>query len=100
MEERLAAWTHLPLPHQEDTQILRYGPGQKYGAHFDALVEDTPRTATVLVYLEDTEEGGETAFPGVSRVHGHRGAPGGAREGGGERVCRGHACPVFPLSKS
>lgn len=65
MEERLASWTKLNITHQEDTQILRYGPGQKYGAHYDSLDNDSPRTATVLVYLADTEEGGETAFPTV-----------------------------------
>lgn len=71
MEERLASWTKLNITHQEDTQILRYGPGQKYGAHYDSLDNDSPRTATVLVYLADTEEGGETAFPtvrGAARV--------------------------------
>lgn len=48
-------------------QILRYGLGQKYGAHYDSLVEDSPRVATVLLYLANTtEEGGETAFPAVS----------------------------------
>ena len=47
-------------------QILRYGLGQKYGAHYDSLVEDSPRVATVLLYLANTtEEGGETAFPAV-----------------------------------
>lgn len=25
------------MSHQEDMQILRYGPGQKYGAHMDVL---------------------------------------------------------------
>lgn len=67
VEERLARWTHLNVSHQEDMQILRYGLGQKYGAHFDSLVEDSPRVATVLLYLANTtEEGGETAFPAVS----------------------------------
>ena len=33
----------------------------------DVLQEDTPRAATVLLYLRDTEEGGETAFPAGSQ---------------------------------
>ena len=37
------------VDHQEDLQILRYGVGQKYGAHYDSLIEDTPRLATVLM---------------------------------------------------
>lgn len=64
IEDRLAAWTHLNVSHQEDMQILRYGIGQKYGAHYDSLVEGSPRVATVLLYLSNsTQEGGETAFP-------------------------------------
>ena len=73
VEDRLAAWTHLNVSHQEDMQILRYGIGQKYGAHYDSLVDGSPRVATVLLYLSNsTQEGGETAFPMVrySR-HGH-----------------------------
>ena len=67
VEQRLAKWTHLNISHQEDMQILRYGLGQKYGAHYDSLVEDSPRVATVLLYLANTTaEGGETAFPAVS----------------------------------
>ena len=38
---------------------MRYSSGQKYGAHYDAL----GRICTVLVYLTEPEEGGETAFP-------------------------------------
>jgi hypothetical protein len=30
----------------------RYGVGQKYGAHFDSVVEQSPRIATVLIYLQ------------------------------------------------
>ena len=33
----------------------------------DVLEEVTPRAATVLLYLSDTEEGGETAFPSGSK---------------------------------
>jgi hypothetical protein len=66
IEDRVARWSQLNISHQEDTQILRYSIGQKYGAHFDSLSDDSPRIATVLIYLADTEEGGETAFPSVS----------------------------------
>lgn len=59
LEKKLANWTQMPIVHQEDVQILRYQYGQKYGAHYDSL----GRVCTVLVYLTDVEEGGETAFP-------------------------------------
>lgn len=54
--------------HQEDMNVLRYGVGQKYGAHMDVLNkhDEGPRVATVLVYLSDVPEGGETAFPKAS----------------------------------
>lgn len=32
-------------------QILRYGVGQFYAAHYDSLSETSPRVATVLIYL-------------------------------------------------
>ena len=53
-------------------QILRYEGGQQYGAHYDALQgrEDSPRVATVLMYLNGDPllRGGETAFP-QARAH-------------------------------
>jgi prolyl 4-hydroxylase len=44
-------------------QVLRYGIGQFYKRHTDSLENDSPRIATLLIYLADPEEGGETAFP-------------------------------------
>lgn len=64
VQQRVAHWTHLPLANQEDTQVLRYVDGQNYKAHYDSSdTFDSPRLATVLLYLSDVEEGGETAFP-------------------------------------
>ena len=74
VEERLSRYTMLPWYNGEDLQILSYGVGEKYSAHHDVGEKTTKsgqqlsaegghRVATVLLYLEDTEEGGETAFP-------------------------------------
>ncbi len=52
--------------HFEEVQVVRYKPGQKYGAHYDSDA-DTPRdemrTDTVLMYLNEPKAGGNTAFP-------------------------------------
>lgn len=58
IEQRLAIWSQLPASHQEDMQVLRYGPTNKYGPHIDGL----ERVATVLMYLVAPDSGGETAF--------------------------------------
>ena len=50
-------------PTHHPPQVLRYGVGQKYVPHTDSLIDDSARMATVLLYLNDVEEGGETAFP-------------------------------------
>ncbi|CAI5939811.1 unnamed protein product [Closterium sp. NIES-64] len=69
IEERVAAWTFLPIENQEAMQVLRYRDGQEYGAHWDyidpvkAPTPGGPRYATVLMYLSNVEKGGETAFP-------------------------------------
>ena len=44
-------------------QVLRYGPGQQYKPHLDALPGlANQRRWTALIYLNDDYEGGETAF--------------------------------------
>lgn len=53
----------------EDLQVVRYSPGGEYKAHFDSAIALTDsadvidRYATLIVYLNDGFEGGETAFP-------------------------------------
>ncbi|KAJ8774914.1 hypothetical protein K2173_019918 [Erythroxylum novogranatense] len=69
VEERIAAWTLLPVENGEPLQILHYGLGQKYEPHFDFFDEETysnscgNRLATVLMYLSNISKGGETVFP-------------------------------------
>ena len=75
IEERIAAASGLPEPNGEGMQILRYENGQKYEPHYDYF-HDAPnaspmrggqRMATMLIYLMDTEEGGETIFPTANK---------------------------------
>eukprot|EP00195_Chlamydomonas_chlamydogama_P016075 CAMPEP_0202891768 /NCGR_PEP_ID=MMETSP1392-20130828/1746_1 /ASSEMBLY_ACC=CAM_ASM_000868 /TAXON_ID=225041 /ORGANISM="Chlamydomonas chlamydogama, Strain SAG 11-48b" /LENGTH=285 /DNA_ID=CAMNT_0049575621 /DNA_START=353 /DNA_END=1210 /DNA_ORIENTATION=+ len=72
IEEKIAEWTHIPPEHGEPIQVLKYVDGQKYDAHWDwfddpvhheEYLRDGNRYATVLLYLSEVEEGGETALP-------------------------------------
>jgi len=83
IERRIASWTHVPESHGEGFQVLRYEFGQEYRPHFDYFQDEFnqkrekggQRVATVLMYLTDVEEGGETIFPD---------AEAGANPGGGD----------------
>lgn len=69
IEERIADWTHVPVEHGEAVHVIHYAEGQEYTAHYDYFFNEKNmkmggnRMATVLMYLADTEEGGETVFP-------------------------------------
>lgn len=52
----------FPFDQGEDLQLTRYVPGEKYEFHWDSSME-LGRAVTVLVYLQDVEEGGYTIFP-------------------------------------
>ena len=45
------------------TQILEYKQNEDYRVHTDCNNAANDRAATLLIYLKDTAEGGETSFP-------------------------------------
>nr|CAD1830731.1 unnamed protein product [Ananas comosus var. bracteatus] len=69
IEKRIADYTFIPAEHGEGLQVLHYEVGQKYEPHFDYFLDEFntknggQRMATLLMYLSDVEEGGETIFP-------------------------------------
>ncbi|KAL4380041.1 hypothetical protein GQ457_02G006760 [Hibiscus cannabinus] len=69
IEKRIADFTFIPAEHGEGLQVLHYEVGQKYEPHHDYFKDEFntrnggQRMATVLMYLSDVEEGGETVFP-------------------------------------
>ena len=74
IEKRIAAITSMPIENGEDFNVLRYGVGGEYQPHYDYFNVDTPggadyalhggqRVATLIMYLNTPEAGGETIFP-------------------------------------
>lgn len=68
IEDKIAVVTGIPAGHGEAFNVLRYENGQHYDSHYDSFDEASygkqlsQRIATVLVYLSDVDEGGETSF--------------------------------------
>lgn len=56
----------LSLPYHEGTQIIRYKRGGRYVAHADAGLDLEVRYFTVICYLNDDYEGGQTRFPSLN----------------------------------
>ena len=73
---KLARETKVSEAHQEGIEVQRYrqaAPGAEgarggfYSVHYDSAEAQRTRIATLVAYLEDTPEGGETIFPLVER---------------------------------
>lgn len=72
IEGRIMQLTNFPIENGEGLQVLHYKVGEEYKPHFDYFPENKiqastggQRVATVLMYLNDVPEGGETIFPKV-----------------------------------
>lgn len=61
---RLHMLARVPFGHAEQLQVGRYEQGQFYQPHFDSEpLQNVNRVATVIMYLEEPDAGGETMFP-------------------------------------
>jgi prolyl 4-hydroxylase len=74
LEARIAELTGLPVENGEGLQLLHYEAGAESTPHVDYLVAGNEanresiarsgqRVGTLLMYLNDVEDGGETVFP-------------------------------------
>ena len=71
---RVCDLANLPFKNAEKMQVVKYDPNGYYNPHYDASCDDRPecvefeknggqRVITMLMYLNDECEGGETDFP-------------------------------------
>ncbi|MGC4062471.1 MAG: 2OG-Fe(II) oxygenase [Aquabacterium sp.] len=76
LDQRISEIMNCPLEHGEGLQVLRYGPQAKNTPHFDFLVpshaanraslaRSGQRVSTMVIYLNEVADGGETVFPEV-----------------------------------
>jgi prolyl 4-hydroxylase len=74
IDRRASSLMGLPLENGEGLQVLRYPPGAASQPHYDFLMpageqnrasiaRSGQRVATMVIYLNDVEAGGETVFP-------------------------------------
>jgi prolyl 4-hydroxylase len=85
VDRRLAELFGQPVENGEDLHLLRYGVGGEYRPHYDYFPEEQAgsrnhmlrggqRIATVILYLNEVERGGDTTFPNIGlAIHPRRG---------------------------
>ena len=78
IRHRIANQLRAPLDCLEMSQVLHYGVGQEFVLHCDFLdpqalreeiARNGQRVATVLIYLNEDFEGGQTSFPRLGLNH-------------------------------
>lgn len=76
IDRRVSEIMNWPIENGEGLQVLHYGTGGEYKPHFDFFPPEEPgshvqmtiggqRISTLVMYLNDVEEGGTTIFPDV-----------------------------------
>lgn len=76
LDRRISEVMNWPVDHGEGLQILHYGTGGEYKPHFDYFPPEDPgsqvqmtiggqRISTMVMYLNEVEEGGTTIFPEI-----------------------------------
>nr|AFK48032.1 unknown [Lotus japonicus] len=71
IEKRISVYSQVPIENGELMQVLRYEKNQYYKPHHDYFADTFnlkrggQRIATMLMYLSDNVEGGETYFPNI-----------------------------------
>ncbi|RAS21378.1 2OG-Fe(II) oxygenase [Paraburkholderia bryophila] len=74
LDRRISSLMNWPVDNGEGLQILHYGVTGEYRPHFDYFPPDQPgsavhtaqggqRVSTLVIYLNDVPDGGETIFP-------------------------------------
>ena len=66
LEQRISSLMNIPIQNAEPLHVLNYQPGQEYKPHLDYFSSPdviNNRISTLILYLNDVEEGGETFFP-------------------------------------
>ena len=76
LDQRIASLMNWPMENGEGIQILNYNVGGEYKPHFDYFPKDESgsaphlsrggqRVSTLIMYLSNVEESGETIFPSI-----------------------------------
>ncbi|XP_052148355.1 probable prolyl 4-hydroxylase 6 [Oryza glaberrima] len=99
IEDRISLWSFLPKENGENIQVLKYGVNRR------GSIKEEPKSstgghwlATILIYLSDVKQGGETVFPRseMKDAQAKEGAPSQC-SGYAVRPAKGNAILLFNL---